>query len=316
MPDLREELGAGTSLREGIDAYLDGGTVAPRALADFAITQGLVETDYAAPTEDISLEYFAEEAVFPGRYDVPDVNYATSLVATLAEGLDVRLQHGVVGIETRGDGATVHTWVGSFDAERVVVTVPLGVLKEGTISFDPPLSEAKLGAIERVAFGTLDKVVLRFEERWWADTIGAGAYFIAEQDGALALWVDLSDSIGAPALLAFEGADAALAGELLFEEERIARALEFASQMYGGPVPDPVDAVATSWHADPFSRGSYSVIGTLATPDDYAELARPDGDRLFFAGEHTGFDHSATVNGAMESGIRVAEEVVAASSGP
>lgn len=76
------------------------------------------------------------------------------------------------------EGARVDTCGGSFDAERVVVTVPLGVLKAVTIVFDPPLSQAKQDAIERVAFGTLNKVVWIFGERWWGDTFTAsvGAY--------------------------------------------------------------------------------------------------------------------------------------------
>lgn len=40
----------------------------------------------------------------------------------------------------------------------MLVTVPLGVLKKGTLKFDPPLPERKLGAIQRMGFGTLNKV--------------------------------------------------------------------------------------------------------------------------------------------------------------
>ena len=43
-------------------------------------------------------------------------------------------------------------------ADAVLVTVPLGVLKKGTLKFDPPLPERKLGAIQRMGFGTLNKV--------------------------------------------------------------------------------------------------------------------------------------------------------------
>ena len=40
----------------------------------------------------------------------------------------------------------------------MLVTVPLGVLKKGDLTFDPPLPERKLGAIQRMGFGTLNKV--------------------------------------------------------------------------------------------------------------------------------------------------------------
>lgn len=97
MPELREALGPGASVGDGITTFLDAGTEAPRSVAEFAVTQGMVETQYAAPTEAISLEFFLEEGRFPGSQDLPDDGFATSLVDSLAEGVDVRLEHGVTG---------------------------------------------------------------------------------------------------------------------------------------------------------------------------------------------------------------------------
>jgi monoamine oxidase len=46
----------------------------------------------------------------------------------------------------------------TYRAEAVLVTVPLGVLKENAIIFDPPLPEEKQSAIDRLGFGNLNKV--------------------------------------------------------------------------------------------------------------------------------------------------------------
>ena len=46
----------------------------------------------------------------------------------------------------------------SCAGDAVLVTVPLGVLKKGDLRFNPPLPERKLGAIQRMGFGTLNKV--------------------------------------------------------------------------------------------------------------------------------------------------------------
>lgn len=43
-------------------------------------------------------------------------------------------------------------------AEAALVTVPLGVLKAGSISFLPPLPQRKQDAIARMGFGILNKV--------------------------------------------------------------------------------------------------------------------------------------------------------------
>lgn len=45
-----------------------------------------------------------------------------------------------------------------IDADEVVVTAPLGVLKSDTIDFDPPLPSWKQGALDRMGFGLLNKV--------------------------------------------------------------------------------------------------------------------------------------------------------------
>ncbi|KAL7577967.1 hypothetical protein ACA910_007589 [Epithemia clementina (nom. ined.)] len=62
----------------------------------------------------------------------------------------------------------VHTEQGeTFVGSHVLVTVPLGVLKAGTISFDPPLSRSKQEAIAQMGFGRLEKILLRFEQPFW-----------------------------------------------------------------------------------------------------------------------------------------------------
>ena len=48
-------------------------------------------------------------------------------------------------------------------ADFVLVTVPLGVLKSGSISFSPALPKWKQLAVDRLGYGTLNKVVLAFD---------------------------------------------------------------------------------------------------------------------------------------------------------
>ena len=51
-----------------------------------------------------------------------------------------------------------------FICESVICTVPLGVLKEkGKTMFNPPLPEYKVESIERLCFGTVDKIYLEYE---------------------------------------------------------------------------------------------------------------------------------------------------------
>lgn len=78
------------------------------------------------------------------------------------------------------------------------------------------------------------------------------------------------------------------------------------------PVPRPKTARRTSWSEDPFARGSFSFPAVGSTPEDRAALGTPVLGRLFFAGEAAAETNPGTVQGARDSGLRVAEEVAVA----
>lgn len=67
--------------------------------------------------------------------------------------------------------AEFRTGESSFiDADAVVVSIPLGPLKAGRIEFFPKLPSWKLGALDRLGFGNLNKVVLEFPHVFWDET--------------------------------------------------------------------------------------------------------------------------------------------------
>src|SRR5205085_9984840 len=68
------------------------------------------------------------------------------------------------------------------------------------------------------------------------------------------------------------------------------------------------EVVMRTWADDPFARGSYSVFDDRSW--DRIELLRMPARRVSFAGEHTAAPHDyATMNGAVLSGLRAAEEI-------
>lgn len=76
--------------------------------------------------------------------------------------------------EGRGDGRRREH---QLQADYVIVTVPLGVLKKksqiSSIKFEPPLSDAKRNAIQKFGMGTHNKVVLLFNEEdvFWEEKV-------------------------------------------------------------------------------------------------------------------------------------------------
>lgn len=106
-----------------------------------------------------------DEVVFPEGFD--------RLAAHLGEGLDVRLEHVVTRIEWSTGGVTVSSTAGEFAAGRAVITVPIGILKSGELSFDPVLPDWLADTIAGFEMNNFEKVFLRFPTKFWDDDVYA-----------------------------------------------------------------------------------------------------------------------------------------------
>jgi monoamine oxidase len=65
--------------------------------------------------------------------------------------------------------------------------------------------------------------------------------------------------------------------------------------------------VANYWNEDPWLKGSYSFPG-IGQAKDFLQISMKQEGLVHFAGEHTSI-HRASMNGAIESGVRASEEV-------
>ncbi|MFI9784202.1 flavin monoamine oxidase family protein [Kitasatospora sp. NPDC051984] len=244
-----------------------------------------------------------EEVIFPGGYD--------AIPRAFAEGLDIRLGTTVTAVTRSATGVRVDTEDGPFEAAQVIVTVPLGVLKAGTIAFAPALPAAVAGPIARLGMGAFNKVFLRFPERFWPD----GVYAI-RQHGRPGVpwhsWYDVSAVSGEPMLLTFAGGDFARELEAMTDEEIVASVVGALRGIHGDAVPDPVGHWITRWASDPLALGSYSYVAVGSSHDDHDAMAEPVDGVLHFAGEATYGHEPATVHGALLSGHRAAERVLGA----
>ena len=84
----------------------------------------------------------------------------------------------MIRVEHNHEGVRVHTRGGGegLQADAVLITVPLGVLKAGAVKFAPPLPIWKKEATTRLGFGPIEKVVLLFSRRFWVEVIPALLY--------------------------------------------------------------------------------------------------------------------------------------------
>ena len=306
-------VGAGQreSMAEGIDqALLDANLFRGRARDAKEIAHRIVESDHGAQPEEVAFsamssrnEVSGDDVVFPDGMD--------QLTDHLARGLDVRLEHTVTSVAHDTDGVRVRVQSPggekTLTADRVLLTLPLGVLKAGQVDFDPELPGVKADAIEHLGNGRLEKLFLRFEEVFWGDA--EVLVHLGTEAGAWFHWYAAQRVLGVPLLISRNGGRAARFLEEMDEDETVEHAMASIRKMFR-KAPDPVDHLITNWMADPFARGSFSYTAVGATDVDRTVLAEPIEERVFFAGEATEIEHSATVHGAMLSGLREATHIL------
>ena len=275
------------------------------------VINGTVEAEYAGAWDEVSAwcfdeaaEFAGPDALFPGGYD--------QIVQYLAAGLDIRTGSVVAALAPFGAGASVTLATGAqMQADHVVLTVPLGVLKAAGIAFAAPLARRRLRAIATLGMGLLNKCLLRFDRVAWPDDVD-WIEWVGPQDGMWSQWLSYAQATGAPVLLAFHAAHQARALEGLSDTETADAAHAALKAMFGADFPAPVAVQVTRWSQDPFSRGSYSFNATGTTPGTRGALAGADWDgRLIFAGEACAPAYWGTAHGAVLSG-RSAAAVVAA----
>ncbi|SVD58073.1 uncharacterized protein METZ01_LOCUS410927, partial [marine metagenome] len=207
---LREALGENASVAEGVLHLIELYELSDE-LADiwsFAINQYLVELDYGGPANLTSLAHILNDEEFSGGDHLPSGGY-TQLIDFLAEGLDIRFSQVVKSIDYNEVPIVVKTSDQSVQASKVVVTVPLGVLKAGVIEFAPSLPSEKVSAIERLGVSSLEKIVMRFDDAFWShSSLGDAFFFVGNEPGELPLYIDYTESLGVPTLICYHGGQA------------------------------------------------------------------------------------------------------------
>jgi monoamine oxidase len=296
---------------------------------ELGVAEVLVAQTCCAPLGELSAADVQRDCL-AGADEETEARVAGGYVGLLdhmARGLDVLLRREVVRLERRGGRVDVVLRDGgAVRARAAVVALPVSVLQRGGVDFEPRLPPPKQRAIDAFAVHAATKVFVAFSApcwdasltymahegrlcRWWVPHRAPGApspsdahaaqvsVLCAYVTGARAEEVDALDDAALDALALRELAT------LLGESEATLRSLRLWTRR-------------VSWARDPFALGGYASVPPGQAGCREA-LAAPVDDTLFFCGEATAFESNPqTVHGAIESGLRAAEEVHAAVRGP
>jgi hypothetical protein len=199
---------------------------------EWAIESEIVQ-EYGADPERLSVLATDEGASFRGGDALLAGSYA-GLLRRAAGDLPIITGVNVERIEWSRSGVEVSAADGgTYLSEVVVVTVPIGVLKAGSIAFTPGLPTVTRQAIAGLGSGLLDKLWLAFDEPFWDRDAEMISWIDPERPGRWAEWVNGYRAFGRPVLLGFNGGDEALRLAGTDDRTVVGSAMSALGTMYG-----------------------------------------------------------------------------------
>jgi len=193
----------------------------------------------------------------------------------------------------------------SLRTPRLVFAIPFKILRD--LEITPAFSLAKMKCIQTLAYGQVMKIAMQYARRFWDEPGSLGQRVFTDTMLRRVYHFSIDQPGPRGILMSFtSGADAEKIGRMP-DAERQRVALEETTRIWPEAPRHWEGAAVKYWNEDPWIRGSYSFNG-VGQARDFLEIARAPEGRVHFAGEHSSV-HRASMNGALESGVRATEEI-------
>jgi monoamine oxidase len=288
---------------------------------DAELFSNIVEGFYGADLATINIASVAEDGGGAGGNESPSGHYLAkgygSVVESIASHIpDDKIHLGCV--VQRIDWSTKRIKITykrnglheSLTVSRVIIAVPLGVLKAGSIDIHPAVYATQIASLE---MGHVTKLIAHLRDPIWDGHSEERLDFVhGALSGFPTYW--LRSKGDTHLLTAWAGGKHARALHGVSPDTL----LELALDGFAAATQIDRTQLASSLHgrfyqfdysSDPFTRGAYSYV-PVGAGDAIERMSQPAEDRLYFAGEATDVDYEGTVVGALRSGKRAAEQVL------
>ena len=264
--------------------------------------------DHVSAIQSIALEVFVDRnsnwtSLRGGNDQLP---------AAFARRLGDRIQYGAAVLKVGQDATRTHV---SFlragtqqqlEADHVILAIPFSVLRK--LELDASFSESKRKAIADLHYEPLLRVYVQSRTRFWT---------LQGVDGSAATdlpigWVveHTGNQPGTRGILEAQvRGEGAQSAKKLQPNERVRWAVEYMDKVHPGLRQNFEGGTSVCWDDDPWSLGAWAYYAPGEMTTLFPHVAKPEG-RVHFAGEHTS-GLGATLEGAVQSGIRAANEITA-----
>eukprot|EP00900_Chrysochromulina_parva_P019842 jgi/Chrpa1/2785/Chrysochromulina_OHIO_Genome00002112-RA len=303
------------------------------------------EFNTAGPVTQLSAWYYNDDSQYSGRelvwaqgykemYEALQsgavrVNDGSSTLEVTAvpsarRAISVTYSKRVTSVTYSSTGVVLTTADSStYNADYVIITIPLGVLRStdasSRVTFSPALPSATTNGIAQLGFGNVVKIALLFPTVWWPT--GKHYYGLAQgtDRGLFTYFLNVHELSNKPVLMTFALGAAADTAEVMSDAAVWTQIRANLVKIFPGSVTVPTtapDMIRSNWRANPHAKGAYTyvAVGTSKNTITAAFGGNVQG-RLFFAGEHTSAAYRGTVHGAFQTGQVAARAVKACSAG-
>jgi monoamine oxidase len=298
--------------------FLDGNP-GGRALArERQLARGFIEGFNGADASLISEKSLAQQGnPTEGAAEAARIiNGYGSLIDYMSRDLrrSIRTGERVTHLDWQDAGVTVTTGKGGqYTAAAAILTVPLPMLQDGSITLTPDLPTIR-NAVKLLMMGHVAHVGIIVNERFWEKKL-KNVSFVHSPERPFNVWWT-QNPVAAPLIVAWSGGPPAR--ELMSGGDVETVVLREMARVFGiqrKRAESLIDSIHYhSWSTDPHTLGAYSYAG-VGGAFAARTLARSFENRIYFAGEATDSGSSGTVEGALASGERAAGKFLEENAG-
>ena len=313
-------------------------------LRQFLLNRGVIEGSHLCEGVSTDMEYDSPEGPEDNSFELPYCS--ADLISLLTKDIPkdvIQLDCTVESIEwnpweAEGKGMVdypvrVRSSKGVYSCDHVIVTLPLGVIKQYekkmSVSnglrdglFIPPLPAGKLEAIAGIKIDLVNKMIVEFPTPFLAKEVTSVELVWLEEDlrdvfvqkfpwvGSLFQMMKLKDS---NVMIFFVTGSAAQTIPHLSQQELADGVCYVLQRFLQCAIPSPTRIICSDWGSKPF-YGSYSYNINQDSHFDRLELSKPlvsnPPNQVLFAGEATHCREYSTIHGAYKTGIREADRLL------
>ena len=176
------------SLQELIDTYWADYVMSPNLAKVFEAGIRLeLEIPYSEDAKKLAANVLQNDGYYPGKQVILPKGMS-SIIKTLANNLEIKLNTFVTKIDYSDEEIVIHTIEREsvspgrscktchlkkqadelnsteiYRADKVIVALPVNILKNNAVYFEPSLPQQKRDAINNIQTGTMNKVYFRFD---------------------------------------------------------------------------------------------------------------------------------------------------------